>query len=48
MLPMSRALFDTAPVVASVAPLRKRGTIARMLLRSTGTPLVPQQEARIG
>ena len=46
LLPMSRALVDAEPVAATVAALLRSGTIARMLLRSTGTPLSPAQEAR--
>ena len=44
--PFSRALFDTEPVIAAAAALLRNGTVARTLLRSTGTTLDPRQEAR--
>ena len=44
--PISRALFDSEAAIAAVAALLNNGTIARALLRSTGTPLEPEQEAR--
>ncbi len=46
MLPFSRALFDVESVRSAVAALLRNGTIARTLLRSTGTTLDPVQEAR--
>jgi len=46
LLPVSRAVFDAAPVRAVAAALLHSGTIARTLLRSTGTRLDPVQEAR--
>ena len=44
--PVSRTLFDFEPVRAALAALLRGGTIARTLLRSTGTALDPVQEAR--
>ena len=44
--PVSRAVFDVEPVRATLAALLRGGTIARTLLRSTGTVLDPVQEAR--
>jgi magnesium chelatase accessory protein len=44
--PFSRALFDTEPIIAAAAALLRNGTVARTLLRSTGTTLGPLQEAR--
>jgi magnesium chelatase accessory protein len=44
--PVSRAVFDFEPVRATLAALLRSGTIARTLLRSTGTALEPVQEAR--
>jgi magnesium chelatase accessory protein len=44
--PFSRALFDLDPVTHLVAALLHGGTLARTLLRSTGTPLDPAQEDR--
>lgn len=44
--PFSRALFDTETAISTVAALLRNGTIVRTLLRSTGTPLDPPQEAR--
>ncbi|MDZ7631683.1 MAG: alpha/beta fold hydrolase BchO [Gemmatimonadaceae bacterium] len=46
LLPFSRALFDLDPVRAAIAALLRNGTVPRELLRSTGTPLDPAQEAR--
>jgi magnesium chelatase accessory protein len=46
LLPFSRALFDVDSVRAAVAALLRNGTIARTLLRSTGTALDAVQEAR--
>ena len=46
LLPFSRTLFDVEPVRATVAALLRGGTLARALLRSTGTALDPIQEAR--
>ena len=44
--PVSRTVFDFEPVRAALAALLRGGTIARTLLRSTGTALDPVQEAR--
>ncbi|HYW49582.1 MAG TPA: alpha/beta fold hydrolase BchO [Gemmatimonadaceae bacterium] len=44
--PATRAFFDFEPVRAAAAALLRNGTIARTLLRSTGTPLDAMQEAR--
>lgn len=44
--PVSRTIFDFEPVRAALAALLRGGTIARTLLRSTGTALDPVQEAR--
>jgi len=44
--PLSRMLFDAGPVRAFAAALLHSGTLARTLLRSTGTRLDPMQEAR--
>ena len=44
--PFSRALFDTEPVIAAATMLLGNGTLARTLLRSTGTTLDSEQEAR--
>ncbi|MBC7843014.1 MAG: alpha/beta fold hydrolase [Gemmatimonadaceae bacterium] len=46
LLPFSRALFDVETVRSGVAALLGNGSIARTLLRSTGTTLEPVQEAR--
>jgi magnesium chelatase accessory protein len=46
LLPFSRTLFDVDTVRAAAAALLKNGTVATMLLRSTGSPLDPAQEAR--
>ncbi len=46
LLPFSRALLDVGAVRNAVAALLDNGTIATMLLRSTGSPLDPLQEAR--
>ena len=46
LLPFTRVFFDTEPVIATVAALLQNGAVARALLRSTGTPLDPVQEAR--
>ena len=45
-LPFSRALADFDPLRAIVGALMESGSIARSLLRSTGSPLTPEQEAR--
>ena len=44
--PAARTIFDLEPVRAALAAALRGGTIARTLLRSTGTPLDPVQEAR--
>ncbi len=46
LLPFSRALFDVETVRSGVAALLRNGTIARTLLRSTGSMLDAVQEAR--
>jgi magnesium chelatase accessory protein len=46
LLPFSRALFDVDTVRNAAAALLNNGVIATMLLRSTGSPLDPLQEAR--
>lgn len=46
LLPASRTFFDLAPVRAGIASLLHGGSLARTLLRSTGTPLETEQEAR--
>lgn len=46
LLPFSRAIFDLEPVTGAIAALLRSGTLARALLRSTGTRLDPVQEAR--
>ena len=46
LLPLSRVLFDVETVRSGVAALLRNGTIARTLLRSTGTTLDAAQEAR--
>jgi magnesium chelatase accessory protein len=46
LLPFSRALFDVDGVRSAVAALLRNGTVARTLLRSTGTALDAVQEAR--
>jgi magnesium chelatase accessory protein len=46
LLPFSRAMFDVDTVRNAAAALLDNGTIARMMLRSTGSPLDPAQEAR--
>jgi len=46
LLPVSRAICDAGPVRAFAAALLHSGTLARALLRSTGTRLEPVQEAR--
>ena len=46
LLPISRALFETVPVIGALAALLRSGVIARELLHSTGTRLDPAQEAR--
>ncbi|MCC7055141.1 MAG: alpha/beta fold hydrolase [Gemmatimonadaceae bacterium] len=45
-LPFSRALADLAPLRSVVGAVMESGTIARALLRSTGSTLDPAQEAR--
>lgn len=44
--PFSRALFDVESVRSAVTALLRNGTVARTLLRSTGSPLDAVQEAR--
>ena len=46
LLPLSRAVFDADLPRAAIAALLENGVLARALLRSTGTPLDPAQEAR--
>jgi magnesium chelatase accessory protein len=46
LLPVSRPFFELAPVRAGLGALMRSGTLARTVLRSTGTPLDPEQEAR--
>ncbi len=45
-LPASRTFFDLAPVRAGITALLSSGDVPRTLLRSTGTVLDPEQEAR--
>ena len=45
-LPVSRALADVGILRAGAAALLRSGTLTRALLRSTGSPLDPEQEAR--
>jgi magnesium chelatase accessory protein len=45
-LPVSRALADFEPLRGIAGAMMESGTIARALLRSTGSPLDPAQEAR--
>ena len=44
--PITKSLFEVEPVRAAVAALLRNGTLPRTLLRSTGTRLDAQQEAR--
>ncbi len=44
--PVTKSVFDFAPVHTGIAALLRSGALARALLRSTGTSLDPEQEAR--
>jgi len=46
LLPLSRALFDTEALQLCAAAVLKSGAVARRLVRSTGSPLGADQEAR--
>ena len=46
LMPVTQSVFDFAPVRTGIATLLRSGALARALLRSTGTPLDPEQEAR--
>jgi magnesium chelatase accessory protein len=46
LLPVSKSVFDLAPVRTGIAVLLRSGTLTRTLLRSAGTPLDAAQEAR--
>ena len=46
LLPVSRALADVGILRAGAAAVLRSGTLTRALLRSTGSPLDPAQEAR--
>jgi magnesium chelatase accessory protein len=46
LLPVARTVFDFSLVRDVIAASLQSGTLARRVLRTTGTPLSPEQEAR--